>query len=484
MKPLILIILDGWGIRKEKRGNAVLLAKTPFFNSLKEKYPYGELKASGQAVGLAKGMMGNSETGHLNLGAGRVVEQNILKINESIEDKSFFQNPALKKAVDNAKKNNSSLHLMGLLSDAGVHSHQNHLFALMKMARDKGLKNVFIHIFSDGRDTSMKSAPHYLNELEKRMEGERIATLIGRYYALDRDKRWSRTKKAYSALVKAKGIKAGSASEALTEAYRRGETDEFIEPTVIGGYQGIKKDDSIIFFNFRSDRPRQLSQLLIKKGFNLTVMTEYYEGIKAGVAFKKRKIKNTLGEVLSREGLNQLRIGETEKYPHVTFFFNGEEEKAFPAEKRVIVPSPKVATYDLKPEMSARKITEELLKRISKYQVVILNFANPDMVGHTGNLKAAIKAVETVDNCLEKIVSSVGEGTFLITADHGNAEEMIDEQGNPISCHSTNLVPFILVSDNKYKLKKEGKLSNIAPTMLELLKIKKPKEMIDSLIDF
>lgn len=479
-----MIILDGWGIRKEKRGNAVSLAKTPCFDSLKEKYPYREIKASGEAVGLAEGMMGNSETGHLNLGAGRVVEQDILKINRSIEDKSFFKNPAFKEAVDNVKKNNSSLHLMGLLSDAGVHSHQNHLFALMKMARENELKNVFIHIFSDGRDTSIKSVHRYLDELKRIMEGEKIATLIGRYYALDRDKRWSRTKKAYSALVKAKGVKAESASKALEEAYQRGETDEFIRPTVIGGYQGIKKNDSIIFFNFRSDRPRQLSRLLTKKGFNLTVMTEYYKGIKAGVAFKKRNIKNTLSEVLSREGLSQLKIAETEKYPHVTFFFNGEEEEAFPGEKRVIVPSPKVATYDLKPEMSARKLTKELLKRISKYQVVVLNFANPDMVGHTGNLKATIKAVETVDGCLEKIISSVKKGTFLITADHGNAEEMIDKEGNPISCHSTNLVPFILVSDNKYKVKREGKLSNIAPTILELLRIKKPKEMIDSLIDF
>ena len=496
IKQVILVILDGWGISKHQKGNAIFLAKTPNFNQAKRKYAYSELEASGEAVGLMQAMMGNSETGHLNIGAGRIVEQEINRINRAIKDKSFFSNRAFLQAIKNAKKNSSTLHLMGLLSDAGVHSYAPHLYALLKTASAHGLKKVKVHIFSDGRDTGIKSAWKYIKELEKQMNkykiGE-IATLTGRYYAMDRDNRWERTEKAYMALAKGRGRQAKTIQEALQKAYKNGETDEFIRPTVIGAFKGIKDGDSVIFYNFRPDRPRQLAQAFVEPAFKRFVrgrklklvfvcMVEYYKGINALIAFAKKELKNVLGEVLSRNGIKQLRIAETEKYAHVTYFFNGLREKPFPGEKRILVNSPKVSTYDLRPEMSAGKITLEAVKAIKKReeQVIILNFANADMVGHSGNLKATVKAVEEVDKCLGKIIPLAVErrSQLLITADHGNAEEMIDlKTGKPLSCHSANPVPFILVSNHENVRLKKGKLADIAPTILDIMDIEKPKEM-------
>ena len=494
MRPLILIIMDGWGIRKDKQGNAIALAKTPNFDNLKEKYSYTELKTSGTDVGLMKGMMGNSETGHLNIGAGRIVFQDILRINDSIADNSFFKNSAFLEAIKNVKKKKSTFHLMGLLSDAGVHSYDKHLYALLRLAFEYNLKKVMIHVFTDGRDTPIKSAEKYIKRLEKEIKKYKIgkiATIIGRYFAMDRDNRWQRTKKAYFCLSQGRGRRVKSALEGIKLAYQNGETDEFIKPTIVGDFNGIKDNDSIIFFNFRSDRPRQLVKAFVEPKFNkfkrrklrltFVCMTEYYKGMKAKSAFKKIKLKNILAEILSKKNISQLRIAETEKYAHVTFFFNGLREKPFLREDRILVPSPKVATYDLKPEMSAIKVTNSVIKAIrrNKYQVIILNFANPDMVGHTGNLKAAIKAIETVDKCMGKIVKAIRkkDGIAIITADHGNVEYMIDQKSKEaLSEHTTNPTPFIIVSDKKYKLRK-GRLADIAPTMLELLRIKKPKEM-------
>ncbi len=486
--------MDGWGVRRTKEGNAIALANTPNFDRFKREYPYTELKASGTAVGLMKGMMGNSETGHLNIGAGRIVVQDILYINKLIDDKSFFRNLAFIKAVNNVKKNNSTLHLMGLLSDAGVHSYDKHLYALLRFAAKQKLKNVMIHVFTDGRDTLIKSAEKYVKNLEKeirRYKTGKIATIIGRYFAMDRDNRWKRTEKAYLALSEAKGIKAKTALEAIKKAYKKGQTDEFIEPVIINDFKGIKDNDSVIFFNYRSDRPRQITQAFVEPRFNkfkrkklklvFVSMTEYYKGMKTQVVFKKEKLKNILGEIINKNNMNQLRVAETEKYAHITFFFNGLREKPFLKEKRILVPSPKVPTYDLKPEMSASKITNLVLRAIKsdKYPVIILNFANADMVGHSGKLKQTIKAVETVDECVGKVVKTIKEkkGIALITADHGNAECMIDPKTKkPLSEHTINPVPFIIISDEKYILRK-GVLGDIAPTMLEFLKIKKPKEM-------
>jgi len=492
----MLIILDGWGISRRRKGNAVFLAKTPNFDHLKKEYPDSQLQASGEAVGLMKGMMGNSETGHLNIGAGRIVEQEITRINRAIKDGSFFSNPAFLRAINNAKKNKSTLHLMGLLSNAGIHSYGPHLYALLKLAANRKVGKVKIHIFSDGRDTGIKSVKKYVKELEgqiKKYKIGEIATLSGRYYAMDRDNRWARTKKAYEALVQGRGERAKDIWEGIEMAYQRGETDEFIKPTVIGGFEGIKSGDSVIFYNFRPDRPRQIARAFIEPNFKrfkrgkkiglaFVCMTEYYHKMPALTAFKKIEIKNVLGEELSRRKIRQLRIAETEKYAHVTYFFNGMREKPFLGEERILIPSPRVATYDLQPEMSADKITERTLREIKKgkYGVIILNFANADMVGHSGKLKAAIKAVETVDRRLGKIVSRLKEkkGAALITADHGNAEEMIDPRtGKPLSRHTLNPVPFILVSEEKPRLRKKGKLADIAPTMLDVMEIRKPKEM-------
>jgi len=494
-KHLILIILDGWGVRKSKVGNAIALAKTSNFDNLRRQFSYTQLQASGKAVGLMKGMIGNSETGHCNIGSGRVVPQDILRINNAITNGSFFKNPALLMAIKAAKKNNSTLHLMGLLSDAGVHSYENHLYALLELAHSFKLKKVAIHVFSDGRDTGIKSLGRYLHRLEKVMKkyqtGE-IVTITGRYFAMDRDNRWSRTKKAYLAIAEGKGKKVSSFEKEIQSAYSRGETDEFISPLIRNDYQGMKNKDAVIFWNFRSDRPRQLVKAFTelrftpfkRKRLKLTFvcLTEYYKGMRTEVAFKKLKLKNVLGEVLSKHKITQLRISESEKYAHVTYFFNGLREHTFPGEKRIIIPSPKVATYDLKPEMSAEALQKLVVEAIQKkkYGVIILNLVNADMVGHTGNLKATIKAVATVDKCMGRIVKAMQKigGISIIIADHGNAEYMIDPKTKePLTNHTTNPVPFILVDNQKYRLKKGGKLADIAPTILDCLEIKKPREM-------
>ncbi len=495
IRQLILIIMDGWGLRKSKMGNAIALASTPNFNNFRRHYPFTAIKASGEAVGLMKGMIGNSETGHCNIGAGRVVPQDILRINKSIADGSFFKNDALLAAMKSVKKHHSTLHLMGLLSDAGVHSYDQHLFALLKMAHLNKVRNVLIHVFTDGRDTNKASAQKYIRRLEKEMkkykEGK-IVTIIGRYFSMDRDHRWKRTEKAYRLIVEAKGEKVPSAEAGLRLAYQKGETDEFISPLVVGDYTGMRDGDAVIFWNFRTDRPRQLVKALTelkftpfkRKKLKLTFvcLTNYYKGMRAKVAFPKLKLKNVLGEVLSKHRLPQLRISESEKYAHVTYFFNGLREKPFPGETRIIIPSPKVATYDLAPKMSALPLTRLVIKAIRsrKYKVIIFNIVNADMVGHTGNLQAAIKAVATVDKCVGRIIKEMHKagGMSVIIADHGNAEEMVDPRTKqPLTSHTTNLVPFILVNGKDYKLEKGGCLADVAPTILDLLNIEKPQEM-------
>jgi 2,3-bisphosphoglycerate-independent phosphoglycerate mutase len=502
--PVVLIVLDGWGERAEKENNAIALAKLPHYRSYLEKYPHTLIDASGTAVGLPKGLMGNSEVGHLTMGAGRVVLLGLTRVYAAIEDGSFFQNPALKGAMEAALKNNSSLHLMGLLSDGAVHSHQDHLYALLRMAKDLGLKKVFIHCFTDGRDTPPQSAKIYVQQLEEKIAEigvGRIASVMGRYYAMDRDKRWDRAGVAYEAMVEGKGRWARHASQAVEVAYRDRETDEFIRPTVIADEKErpvarIQDRDAVIFFNFRADRARQITRALTDasfRGFQREVFprlsffacfSEYDAAFKLPVAFPKIDIHETFPEILSRRGLKQLRIAETEKYAHVTYFFSGGKEETYAGEDRLLIPSPKeVPTYDQKPEMSAPGITEELLKRLHSgiYGFVLCNFANPDMVGHTGKLPAAVRAVETVDQCLGKIVEEIlrQEGTLLITADHGNCEQMVDEQGAPHTAHTTNLVPFLLIGKRfeKERLRSGGKLIDIAPTLLEILGIPKPSAM-------
>ncbi len=488
MKPLMLVILDGFGLRKEKRGNAVAKAKTPNFNFYWKNYPHCKLKASGEAVGLPKGTLGGSEVGHLNIGAGRIVYQELTRINKAIKNGSFFKNKALLGAINHVKKNNSSLHLIGLLSDAGVHSDYRHLFALLKLAKKNKVNNVYIHVLTDGRDTAPRSALKYIKELKKQIKKlkiGKIATVIGRYYAMDRDKRWNRTEKAYNCIVLAKGLRAKTAEQAVKNSYEKNVTDEFILPTVIGNFKGIKDKDSVILWNYRADRARQISYAFVNKEFdefkrkkvniNYTCMCEYDEKLKVPVAFPPLKLKNILGEVLSRKGLHQLRIAETEKYAHVTFFFNGGKERPFKKEDRILIPSPKVATYDKTPEMSAYKITEELISQINLrwYDFILVNYANPDMVGHTGDFKATVKAVEVVDECLGKIVKAMQahNGIIIITADHGNAEDMKRYR----TSHTLNPVPFIIL-EKGLKLR-NGILADIAPTILQLMNIKKPKEM-------
>lgn len=516
MQPLVLIILDGFGERAAKEYNAVKLASKPNLDFYFSNYPHTLIDASGKSVGLPTGLMGNSEVGHLTMGAGRIAPLGLTRIYTAIEDGSFFENEVLKNAMQTALKKNSSLHLMGLVSDGAVHSHQDHLYALLKMAKSIGFygsssnqsnnRKVFIHCFTDGRDTDPKSAFKYVEQLEQKIDeigiGE-IATLSGRYYAMDRDKRWERTALAYDALVFEKGREAHSAKEAIEIAYQNNETDEFIKPTIINGggvSTKIKEGDAVIFFNFRADRARQLTQVLTQDSSCLpedksegreppklsffACFSEYDASFHLPVAFPKIDIHETFPEIISQKGLNQLRIAETEKYAHVTYFFSGGVEKEFLGEDRVLIPSPKeVPTYDLKPEMSAHKITEELLNRLhlKKYDFVICNFANPDMVGHTGNLEAAIKAVEVVDECLGKIVKEVlsQKGVVIITADHGNCEKMADEKGNIHTAHTIELVPFLLISE-KYRsiaLRNDGGLSDIAPTLLRILEIPQPVSM-------
>jgi 2,3-bisphosphoglycerate-independent phosphoglycerate mutase len=497
---LALIIMDGWGYRAEEYGNAIAHAKTPFFDSFNGKIPKTLLNASGSAVGLIDGQMGNSEVGHLNIGAGRIVHQELPRISMAIEEGSFFKNEAFSDSMDNVLKNNSSLHLIGLLSDGGVHSHINHLFALMKMAKEKGVNNLFIHPLLDGRDTDPKIGDKFLKELEDEISKlglGKIATIMGRYYGMDRDNRWDREEKAYNALVMGTGNKARSAAEAIQNSFKEGVTDEFVIPTVIEDESGnptvtIKDNDSIIFFNFRADRMRQIVKSFYLSDFsfferkvwpkvNLTTLTEYDHTLDIPVAFPPHQLKNTLGEVLSKKGIKQLRIAETEKYAHVTFFFNGGVEEPNDGEDRVLIPSPKVATYDLQPEMSADGVMNGVLNSVreGKHEVIIVNFANTDMVGHTGIFDAAVKAVETVDGCVGQIVKEIRDrgGDVLITADHGNAEDMMNRNGSPVTAHSINKVPFYCISGKDLQLKKEGRLADIAPTILQLLEIEKPEEM-------
>lgn len=500
-KPLLLAILDGWGYSEKKDGNSLAAADIPFWNELWSKYPHTLLKASGLAVGLPDGTMGNSEVGHINIGAGRVVFQDFTRINLAIDDGTFFTNPILFDFMKRLKALGGALHLMGLCSDIGVHAHIKHLDALLKMASEIGIDTIFVHAFTDGRDSPPDSGIKYIKTVQdivSRTNGARIATVMGRYYAMDRDTRWDRTKKAYDAIVCGRGLNFKSAVEAVEYSYSRGVTDEFIVPSVITErlvpIATVKDGDGVVFFNFRPDRARQLTRAMALDDFNefdrpnrpklsgFVCFTEYDPTYDLPIAFPSESLNNIFGEVISRSGLFQLRIAETEKYAHVTFFFNGGEDRIFPGEDRALIPSPRdVATYDQKPEMSAYLVTDELIRRIesNKYDVIILNFANGDMVGHTGIMAASIKAAETVDACLSKIIPSVlaKGGVSLITADHGNLEEMKDSRGAMMTAHSINPVPFIFVSNDKKQLRDTGGLSDIAPTMLDILGIEKPKEM-------
>ena len=500
-KVTMLMILDGFGDNKNKDGNAIKLANTPNIDKLMKKYSNTDIFTSGLHVGLPEGQMGNSEVGHTNIGAGRIVYQELTRITKSIEDGDFFSNPEFIAAIENCKKYNSKLHILGLVSDGGVHSHNRHLYGLLEMAKRRDFEDVYVHCFLDGRDTPPASAETYVAELQEKMKEKgvgKIASLSGRFYAMDRDKRWQRVQKCYDALVNGEGEKAGDPIKAIEDSYQKEVFDEFVVPTVMcNGNEPVAKieeNDSVIFFNFRPDRAREITRALVDPefdGFKTKKMNLYYVCFTSydetmpnvHIAFKKEPLKNTFGEVVSEAGLTQLRIAETEKYAHVTFFFNGGEEKQYPGEDRILVPSPKVETYDMKPEMSAYEVTDKVCEALEndKYDVVILNFANTDMVGHTGSLQAAIKAVEAVDECVGKIVKIIEEkqGNLLITADHGNAEQMIDyKTGEPHTAHTTNPVPIILVTANKeYKLKENGKLADLAPTMLDLMGIKQPEEM-------
>lgn len=499
---ILLLVMDGFGINQKKEGNAIALAKKPNLDRLLVDYPNTVLGASGLDVGLPEGQMGNSEVGHLNFGAGRIVYQEITRIDKAIKDGSFFENKVLLEAMNKAKENNSALHLMGLVSDGGVHSSLNHLYALLRLAKDKGVRELYVHAFMDGRDTSPTAGKEYIKQLLEKFrdyEVGSLSTVVGRYYAMDRDKRWERVEKAYRAMVYGDGKLTSDPVRAVEESYKEEVTDEFIKPIVItqdgNPLSGrIKEKDVGIFFNFRSDRARELSYVLSKKDFkefergnNLTIhlvnMTQYDEKLKTPVAFPPGKLKNILPEVLSKRGLKQLRIAETEKYAHVTFFFNGGEETPFEGEDRILVHSPKVPTYDLKPEMSAYEVTDKVVPAIEskKYDFILLNYANPDMVGHTGILDAAIKAIEAVDTCVGRVMDAVKKtgGTAMVTADHGNAEMMVDyDNGEPFTAHTTDLVPFILVKNGfNGKLRPRGILADVAPTILYLMGIPKPTEM-------
>ncbi len=501
---IVLIIMDGFGLSDQKEGNAVYQAKTPNLDRYWNEYPHVAIQASGLDVGLPAGQMGNSEVGHLNIGAGRIVYQEFTRISKAIEDGSFFTNKALLAAIENVKKHGTKLHLMGLVSDGGVHSHIEHLYALVELAKRNGLGQVYIHCFTDGRDVPPTSGKSYIETLEQKLEEYKfgkIATVMGRYYAMDRDKRWDRTQKAYDALVLGTGEFASSAVEAMEQSYKADVTDEFVRPTVVlengKPVATIEPNDSIIFFNFRPDRARQLTRAFIQPEFNefprgkgyfpvcFVSMTQYDETFtNIHVAYEPQVLTNTFGEYISKLGKKQLRIAETEKYAHVTFFFNGGVEYPNENEDRVLIPSPKVATYDMKPSMSAFEVTDEVERRIAsgEYDVIILNYANCDMVGHTGVMEAAIEAVETVDKCVGRVVEAVRArgGKVIVTADHGNAEQMIDyETGEPHTAHTSNPVPFILIDDTRKNvtLREGGRLADIIPTMLELMGLDKPEEM-------
>lgn len=473
---VLLTILDGAGLRDEVKGNAFKQAKKANFDYLWNNYPHTELLASGQDVGLPKGQMGNSETGHLNIGAGRIVYQPLELINKSIDDRSFYENEVLLDVMKYAKNNSKKLHFIGLISDGGVHSHINHLKNLLKMAKSNNVEEIYMHLITDGRDTLMDSGYKYVSEIEKLDIGS-VATICGRYYTMDRDKNYDRTLKGYKLMTEGISREYKNSKDVFDDSYKNGIYDEFIEPSLLNKNGLIEKDDAVIWFNFRPDRAIQILSYLENITSNIATMMFVSNDIKAPFAFKLNDLKNTFGEYISDMGLKQLRIAETEKYAHVTYFFDGGVEKKLNGCDRILVHSPKVATYDLKPEMSAYEVTDKLLENMNKYDVIILNFANPDMVGHTGNMSATIKAVEAVDENLGKIYEKACElgFTLLVTADHGNSEYMIDENNNPVTSHTTNKVPFI-VCDKNLQLN-EGRLSDIAPTMLELLRLGKPKEM-------
>ena len=490
-KPVILTILDGYGLREEEHGNAVKLANNKVFNMLWEKYPHTQLEASGQQVGLPKGQMGNSEVGHMNIGAGRIVYQPLELINKSIEDKDFFENEELLKVMNHTKKNNSKLHIMGLISDGGVHSHIDHLMAILDMCKDQKIEKVYLHLFTDGRDVLPKSAYTYISKVEEKLEQigiGSIATIGGRYYGMDRDNNYDRLKVGYDAIVNGLGETSLSIKEYIEDSYSKEIIDEFFVPTVFDKNGRLEENDGLIVFNFRKDRLREILTAITNKNFNDMAVTKFnnvqtvtmmpvVESVIAEHAFDDPKLTNILGEYIEKQGKSQLRIAETEKYAHVTFFFDGGKEVDYKNEKKILIPSPKVATYDLKPEMSAYQVSDELLKELGNYDLIILNFANGDMVGHTGVLEAAIKAVESVDVCLGKLYDKVKEldGVMIITADHGNCEEMLDEDNNVLTAHTTNPVPFIVTKENISLV--PGKLGDIAPTILELMNIEKPVEM-------
>ena len=501
-KPTVLMILDGYGLNDRKEGNAIALANTPVMDKLMAEYPFVRGNASGMAVGLPEGQMGNSEVGHLNMGAGRIVYQELTRITKEIQDGTFFENPALLKAVENCKKNDSALHLYGLLSDGGVHSHITHLYGLLELAKRQGLSKVYVHCFLDGRDTPPASGKGYAEALEAEMKkigvGE-IASVMGRYYAMDRDNNYDRVKLAYDAMTKGEGFTAESGPAGIQASYDKGETDEFVKPTIVvrdgKPVATIKDGDSIIFFNFRPDRAREITRCFCDddfKGYDrgervkttYVCFSDYDPTIpNKDVAFHKISVTNTFGEWLAANHMKQARIAETEKYAHVTFFFNGGVEAPYPGEDRVLIPSPKVATYDMQPEMSAYLVTDEVVERIKsgKYDVIILNYANCDMVGHTGVFEAAVKAVETVDTCLGRMLAAIEEmgGRAFVTADHGNADRMTDEEGKPFTAHTTNPVPFIAVGfpEGTKLMPEGGRLADIAPTMLAALGLPQPAEM-------
>ena len=501
-RPTVLLILDGYGLREQTEHNAIALADTPVMDRLMEEYPFAKGNASGLAVGLPEGQMGSSEVGHLNMGAGRIVYQDLVRITKEIESGSFFENEALLKAMDNAKENGTSLHIFGLLSDGGVHSHNFHLYALLELAKRRGLNKVYVHCFTDGRDTPPESGKDYIRALQDEMDRigcGRIATVAGRYYAMDRDNHWDRIEKAYRAITLGEGETADSAMEAVTQSYAKGETDEFILPTVVmenGAPTAVVGDgDSVVFYNFRSDRAKEMTRVFCCEAFDgfdrgprkqvtYVCFTDYDATIpNKEVAFEKEKMVNTFGEWLAVNGLKQARIAETEKYAHVTSFFNGGREAPNEGEDRFLIPSPQVATYDLQPEMSAQAVCDTLIDKIrsGEYDVIVANFANSDMVGHTGVEKAAVEAVECLDECIGRVVETIREvdGQLFICADHGNAEVMVNEEtGEPWTAHTSNPVPFILVNyDPAYCLREGGCLADIAPTLIEMMGMEKPAEM-------
>ena len=500
-QPVVLMILDGWGISEQTEGNAIAQSSTPNMDKLLATYPHSQLLCSGEAVGLPDGQQGNSEVGHLNLGAGRVVYQELTRINKAVREHTLQENTAFQQVMDDCIAHQKPLHLMGLVSPGGVHSHSDHLYGLLELARDKQVPEVYVHCFLDGRDVGPSTGLGFVQELEDKLAElgiGKIATVSGRYYAMDRDNRWERVEKAYQAMTAGIGETADSAVEAVQQSYDKGETDEFVLPTVVQAdgrpTAKIGAGDGVIFFNFRGDRAREITKAFVNKDFdgfsreylgvNYVAMTQYEEGLDVTVAFPPQDLQNTLGQVLADHQIKQFRVAETEKYAHVTFFFNGGVEEPNPLEDRLLVPSPKVATYDLQPEMSAIAVKDNLVQTIQKgeYPFILVNFANTDMVGHTGIPEAAQKAVETVDACVGEVAEAVQKagGVLLITADHGNAEQMVDPvKGTPHTAHTANPVPFVVVSD-RYQTAENGSLQDVAPTVLKLLGIEKPADMTGS----